>query len=57
LNIQPPIEEDVTQYPEKVLTEALIQKGVTLKGKDKVPLSKITLLSLEEREITVLSEL
>lgn len=30
----------------KAITEAVLLKGVALKGKDKVPLNKVTLMSL-----------
>jgi Leucine-rich repeat (LRR) protein len=32
-------------------------KGVTLKGKEKVPLNKITLITLEEKDITQITEM
>ena len=45
------------EYPDKPITDGLLGKGVTIKGKEKPPLNKVTLISLEERQITRISEM
>lgn len=50
-------EEDVKEFAVKPVTEAILLKGVTLRGKEKVPLNKITLMSLEEKDLTAIAEM
>ena len=44
---EPWANEDVLQFNLKPITQSILLKGVTLRGKEKVPLSKITLMSLQ----------
>lgn len=45
------------EFAPKAINEFILLKGVTLRGKEKVPLNKITLMSLEENELTKISEM
>ena len=39
------------------MSDAILQKGVTLRGKERVPLKQVTLMSLEDKEVTQICEL